>query len=95
VVSPIFDSDTTFEAAVAELRKSNGHNPTFASAFAYPPVWSTIEINLNTTDTSNAGDALQGRPNDYINELNKIGVSVLAVDWLTCSNFAFSTSRPT
>jgi hypothetical protein len=86
---------TSFSSAVRELRSSHGHNAAYQGQYAYPVLWSLIESNLNTTVTSSASSALQGNPNDYINELNKMGVPMLAVDWLTCTNFAFSTSDHT
>jgi hypothetical protein len=86
---------TSFYAAVAALRAPHGHNPAFQNTYAYPVLWNLIESNLNTTDYTSPSSALQGNPNDYINELNKMGVPMLAVDWLTCSNYAFSTSDHT
>ncbi len=86
---------TSFYAAVAALRAPHGHNPAFQTTYTYPVLWNLIESNLNTTDYSSPSSALQGNPNDYINELNKMGVPMLAVDWLTCSNYAFSTSDHT
>jgi hypothetical protein len=86
---------TSFYSAVAALRAPHGHNPAFQSTYTYPVLWNLIEENLNTTDYSSPSSALQGNPNDYINELNKMGVPMLAVDWLTCSNYAFSTSDHT
>jgi len=81
----------TFQAAVAELRKPNGHNPLYQNAYSSPVLWNVIEAGLNTTDNSSAGNALQGNPNDYVYQLGMAGIPMLAVNWLTCSNFAFTS----
>jgi hypothetical protein len=85
----------TFQAAVAELRKPNGHNPAYASTYAYPVRWAQIEINMNTTDLTSASSALQGNPANSFKYLNSIGVNMLSTQWLTCSNYAFSSLDPT
>lgn len=85
----------SFQAAVAELRKPDGHNPAQALHYAYPVRWSQIDNNMATTDLTSAASALQGNPLNTITELNSIGVNLLSTQWLTCSNFAFSTLDPT
>ena len=84
-------SYSTWQAAVATLRASNGHNEALASQYAYPINWGLINLNLNTTFTDTTSDAVVGNPANTISMLNKNGINLLAVNWLTCSNFGFQS----
>jgi hypothetical protein len=84
-------SFSTWQSAVATLRSSNGHNEALANQYAYPIQWGLINSNLNTTFTDTTSDSVVGNPANTISILNKNGINLLAVNWLTCSNFAFQS----
>jgi hypothetical protein len=51
---------TTFEAAVAELRTTAGHTPSSAASWAFPVKWSKFDSKFNTTVTSAPADEQEG-----------------------------------
>jgi hypothetical protein len=78
----------SFNAAVGLLRTTNGRNPNHP--WVYPPVWSQIELNLNTSLTEPTKIA-GGNSANSIGVLNMYGIPVLATMWLTCDNFEFAS----
>lgn len=62
----------TFQAAVAELRTRNGHDPAMASSFKYPVKWATFDTKWVTTVTSSPGDAQEGNHNATLATLKTI-----------------------
>ena len=78
-----------FNAAVTKLSTPAGRDPFNKAGWVYPPAWTQLDINFNTTDPSSAGAELVGNPAATVKALNNIGVSTLMVYWLSCTSSAF------
>ena len=83
-----------FNAAVAQLRTSQGRNPAAAGSFANPPQWAIVESVLALTDTSSASNAIDGNPAATVASLASIGIVPLAVTQLSCKTFDFTADSP-
>jgi hypothetical protein len=88
-------SQASFNAAVTLLRTgcanypSGGRSTSNPCGWQYPPAWNTVETNMASTDVSSAGSELIGNPSDTVAALTTIGVSLLAVNWMSCTTSAF------
>ena len=86
---------TTFNAAVAALRKSDfsGRNAS-NTALAYAAPWAAVYNNLQTVDNSTADTQSQGSPAANLAALGRLGVQPLAVQWLSCTILDWSSLSP-
>ena len=74
-----------FNAAVAMLSTPVGRDPANRAGLLYPPAWTQLDLNFNTTDPSSAAAEMVGNPAATVKALNSIGVSTLMVYWLSCT----------
>ena len=61
----------------------------------YPPAWAQTDINMGTTDISYNGAEMTGNPDDTVNRLAQMGIATLGVEFLPCTNFAWTSMDPT
>ena len=84
-----------FLANVALLRGQYGRSPSNPAQWPYPPAWTQLDINFNTTDTSSAGAEMVGNPAASVKALNNLGISTLMVYWLSCTASTFIFQQAT
>ena len=84
-----------FNANVALLSTPAGRDPTNLAGWLYPPAWTQLDLNFNTTDTSSAGAEMVGNPAASVKALNKLGISTLMVYWLSCTASTFIFQQAT
>jgi hypothetical protein len=88
--APVVDANSFWQAA-AQLRSPAGHLPTQAgwAAWTNPPRIPEFQLNMNTTSSGISLSMAAG-----VAAYRAVGIEPLLVDWLTCTNFAFSTLDP-
>ena len=84
-----------FNANVALLSGQYGRSPSNPAGWAYPPAWTQLDLNFNTTDTSSAAAEMVGNPAASVKALNNLGISTLMVYWLSCTASTFIFQQAT
>ena len=80
---------------VALLSGPYGRSPSNPAGWLYPPAWTQLDLNFNTTDTSSAGAEMVGNPAASVKALNNLGISTLMVYWLSCTASTFIFQQAT
>jgi len=88
------NTNSTWAAAVSQLRSSAGRDSRLENSWTNAPVWASVENTLATTDSSAPSEAIDGNPNATVASLARMGIVPLVVTQISCASFDFTVDSP-